>query len=157
MQFAPSWYWEWSSADGTLSWVANFPAVNFWTMRTGDRFCFNNLGPVGGSYFSIQSDERAKTDIVPAKYGLSEIMALEPIEFTRINDGSKREIGFSAQQVRGVIPEAVNPFGATLPDGSGGIDTDNPSLGIDTTPVIAALVNAVKELTARLTEQEGRA
>lgn len=148
IQLAPNWYWDWNSTDGTHMWIRDGAA--FWVMRVGDNFCYNNLGPVGGTYFSVQSDERAKTDITPARYGLSEIIALNPIEFTRINDGRKREVGFSAQQVRKVIPEAVNPFGAKLPDGTGGIDTDEPSLGIDAMPVIAALVNGMKELAAEI-------
>jgi hypothetical protein len=60
------------------------------------------------------------------------------------------EIGFSAQQVQPIIPEAVHIMGSTLPNGSGGLDTDDPSLGVITTAILAAAVNAIKEIEARL-------
>ena len=52
-------------------------------------------------------------------------------------------IGFSAQNVQKVIPEAV------------WVSKDD-FLGFDDRPVIAALVNAVKELSARVKELEAK-
>lgn len=68
----------------------------------------------------------------------------------------QRQIGFSAQEVQTVLPDAVARFGAVLPDGSGGIDSDNPTLGIYPLAIIAMCVNAIKELDARLTDVERR-
>jgi len=48
----------------------------------------------------------------------------------------------------------VMAAGFTLPDGTGGMDDAEPSLGMATTFIVAALVNAVRELTARIEELE---
>ena len=60
------------------------------------------------------------------------------------------EIGFSAQQVRPIIPEAVRAIGSPLPDGGGGLDTADPTLAIHDTAILAAVVNALKAIDARL-------
>ena len=89
------------------------------------------------------------------------MLRLNPIRFKRIRrikdtmvTDDREDIGFSAQQLRDVIPEAVMAAGFTLPDGTGGMDDAEPSLGMATTPIVAALVNAVRELTTRIEELE---
>jgi len=154
-QYQTSWYWQWLRNNGDLRWVISQNGEKvFWNMRMSDHACFNELGRTGGygPYWDL-SDVRSKADIVPATCGLAEILRIEPIEFSRVNpDGSNksRDIGFSAQALREVIPLAVSPMGIKLPDGSGGLDTDEPSLGIVTEPIIAALVNGMKELASEI-------
>ena len=52
------------------------------------------------------SDRRRKTDIRPLEYGLRELRLLEPVEFRWRADGT-RDVGFIAQDVERVVPEAV--------------------------------------------------
>lgn len=158
MGFAPGWYWDWNGGNGVLIWTSAAMGAQ-WIMHSNGS-CYNNVNWVGG-YGAYQnlSDERMKSDISAATVGLDEILALEPISFTRIEivpahlPGSKMarppEIGFSAQQVRTVIPEAVTVFGAPLPDGGGGPDDDDPTLSVSLDSIVAALVNAAKTLAAQ--------
>ena len=73
-----------------------------------------------------------------------------------------REIGFVAQDVQPIVPEAVWSVGIPLRDGSGGLDSEEPTLGLSEATITALLVNAIKELhaanaalTARITTLEG--
>lgn len=97
---------------------------------------------------SNPSDESLKTDIRNLELGLDTVVSLNPKrfkwneagqKFTGL-DGAKENVGFTAQDVMKVIPEAV-----WEQDGY---------LALDDRPIIAALVNAVKELCCRVKELE---
>ena len=78
-------------------------------------------------------------------YGLNEIINLRPIRFDYIedeNDTSSR-LGFIAQEVKYLIPEAVQ-------------GSEELRLGISTTDLIPALVNAIQELNAKVEALEAR-
>jgi hypothetical protein len=87
------------------------------------------------------SDERYKDRIAPLGYGLAEVLALSPVQHG-YNDLSKldRESlygGFLAQDVQQVMPLAVN----ANPDGY---------LSLSDRPILGSVVNAIKELSARM-------
>jgi hypothetical protein len=162
LQFASNWYWDWNGNDGQCSWVGN--GVRLWQMRQSpDNLSWNPTGTVGG-YGAYQnfSDRRAKRDIEDAPHGLNEILKLRPVSFIRIDKEGVRqaprttEIGFIAQDVRDVLPEAVVVFGSPLPDGTGGMDDDEPTLGMSIDPIVAALVNAVKQMHAEIQTLKGQ-
>ena len=119
-----------------------------------------------GAYQQV-SDERLKTNVRPLRYGLREIMTLEPKEYDfhtvqSITDGKPKfasgelhQLGFLAQQVVNVLPEAVEKPA----------DPKKDFYRIGYTSVIPVLVNAVQELKhlqdetvteqqAKITEQE---
>ena len=154
MQFAPGHYWTYNNGDGTMLWVmAN---LNQWVIHSNSS-CYNDRNWTGGRgpYVDI-SDIRGKRDIEPATYGLAEVMRLKPIRFRRIRDNDptvedREEVSFSAQDVREVIPHAI--FQVVPPADASG-HCDEPELGLATTPIVAALVRAVQELTARIEELE---
>jgi hypothetical protein len=154
LTFGAGWAWQWTISTGDLTWQ-NVNGGAQWIMRTGspvDYLAFNPIGPVGGNgpYADI-SDIRTKRDIAAADdVGLNEILELEPIRFVRQPVGRaapepRVELGFSAQAVAPVLPEAVIAIGQQQTD---------PTLAVNTTPIVAALVNAVKALSARLTALE---
>jgi hypothetical protein len=94
------------------------------------------------------SDERAKDIAGEWRTGLAAVMALRPIRYTfKPEHGAHAMgelVGLSAQNVREAIPEMVK-------EGEDGL------LSIPyTMPLIAALVNAVQELTARVAELEAQ-
>jgi hypothetical protein len=165
--FRSSFYLDHSTiaggTDGTLQYVvSNGP---LWVMRPSDDLCFNPQSNVGGNgaYLNI-SDRRAKADVTPSTKGLAEVLQLQPVSFVR-NDpttGSQEEIGFIAQDVQPVLPEAVWQAGIPLKDGTGGLDSADPTLAIGHDVLTAVLVNAVKDLnalvaalTARIASLEG--
>ena len=84
------------------------------------------------------SDARLKNNIQPLTSGLDEVMRLQPVSFNfreslESANYNGHNIGFIAQQVKEVIPEAV---------------TENPDslLAINTTTMIPVLVKAIQEL-----------
>jgi len=102
--------------------------------------------------FTGVSDERLKNH-APYTGGLEEILGITPIRFTYNELGQKfggwdKEhvyVGFSAQNVQKSIPEAIQ-----------GTEGPEEYLSFDDRPVIAALVNAVKELTKRIKSLESK-
>ena len=110
------------------------------------------LATIGGivTTFTAVSDERLK-NFAEYKGGLDTILAIDPIAFRWNDEGSKISgqatdrdlVGFSAQNIKEAIPEAVHV-------------TRDGYLGLDDRPIISALVNAVKQLSAKIAELEAR-
>lgn len=100
------------------------------------------------------SDARLK-NTEPYKGGLAEILNILPVRYTWNAkgqehtgfSGDKEYVGFTAQNVQQSIPEAITATEKSK-DGS------EEYLSFDDRPVVAALVNAVKELAARVEELE---
>ena len=94
------------------------------------------------------SDERQKKDITPFTRGLDALRGVQPINF-RWNEKSgvmsdHAWVGFSAQNVQKTIPEAVP------------CELENGMLDFNHLGVLAAAVNAIKELEAKVLELESR-
>jgi hypothetical protein len=84
------------------------------------------------------SDANLKQNIAPFTNGLSAILAINPSYF-QYKGESYTHAGFIAQNVQSVIPEAT----PLQHDGF---------LGLDTNAILAATVNAVKELDLKITD-----
>lgn len=131
-------------ANGTAGVTAgNFTAVTSITTKQG-------LVTV----LSGTSDARLKI-ADPYEGGLDVILAITPVRY-RWNEkgqaqtglsGEQDFVGFIAQDVQRSIPEAIT---ATEPSKT----EPETYLSLDDRPIIAALVNAVKQLTARIVELE---
>lgn len=116
-----------------------------------------NLRIDGSTYFS--SDSRHKTNIVNNPYGLNEILQLQPRKFNRINSQGAIEedkgdiLGFIAQEVKEVIPEAVNYYpNEDIPNEIGWCRAYSLSDGY----IVSTLVNAVKEQNAIIESLKSR-
>jgi hypothetical protein len=150
-------YWAYGVAGQTASsFIVNNGAL--WHMRPSDLLSYNPTGPVGGlgAYQNI-CDIRFKKNVEPEARGLEVIKQLKPIMFQRSNPDGKlraREVGFSAQDVKSVLPEAVVVIGEKLADGSGGLESDDPTLGIAESAIFTLMVNALKEIDKRLAAVE---
>ena len=130
---------------------------NSWAMATESRkFLISYSGAVtipglapGGSVqangsgtLSTSSDKRLKNDLGDSTYGLNEILQIIPKKFTWKDDESETpNIGFFAQDIAEVIPEAAPSKAITNEDGE-----EDIQWGFSDRPIIAALVNAIKEL-----------
>ena len=102
----------------------------------------------GSGNITAVSDQRIKKNIRPFSRGLAEILAINPILHgysteSGLDQSRDDYAGFSAQQVQPLIPEAI------------GVNGDG-MLSFSDRPVMAALVNAVKELSARLAALEAK-
>jgi hypothetical protein len=100
-----------------------------------------SAGKLGGGSWSNSSDERLKDVKGEYKPGLDEITLLRPVAFYYKTDNSRglpsdeEYIGFIAQEVQEVFPEAVSEG----PDGY---------LDFNMHPVNVAVINAIQELKA---------
>jgi len=92
--------------------------------------------------FVNNSDRRAKHDISALGYGLAEVLRLKPVAF-RWNeiDSPHKTLGLIAQDLQGVIDEAVFVDQPGQPDSK---------LGIVYNSLIPVLIKAIQELSARL-------
>lgn len=94
--------------------------------------------------FAVSSDVRLKNVLGTFDAGLNEVLQLEPIRYRWREDSGldphNDYVGFSAQDVQRVIPEAV----------------DSRMLSLSDRPLIAAMVNAIKQLRAELDSLKGR-
>jgi len=115
------------------------------TGASSAQYYFQNIADgtlsISSGVLTTSSDERLKNVDGDFNRGLEEILALDPIQYTWKNSEMNTEgsiyAGFSAQNVQEVIPEAVS---------SG----NNGYLGLSDRPILAASVNAIKELYERL-------
>jgi hypothetical protein len=106
----------------------------------GTIFRANEYGTVTCVSLTQTSDGRYKDVINEFELGLDAILGLRPVRFNW-NERStlRRDVtytGFIAQEVETVIPEAVH------------YDQKDDRYSLEERPIIAALVNAVKELNA---------
>jgi Chaperone of endosialidase len=136
--------WEFDTATGELAWLARANAYLHIRSAT-DSNVWNWVGTfVGQAPFIVNSDARAKRDIETVTTGLDAIKRLRPVRFVRTGlPREHAEIGFIAQELAAVLPEAVWHLG-TPPV------ADGPQLGMTIEPIVAALVNAVQEIAAFL-------
>lgn len=91
------------------------------------------LVALNASAFNIGSDASLKTAIYPMQHGLAEIMALKPSSYT-LKSAQKNDLGFIAQDVQAVLPEAVTE------DNSG-------MLGISVMPMVAVAIRSIQQLS----------
>lgn len=100
---------------------------------------------VGGGSWQSFSDQRLKNIKAPFKTGLNAVMQLQPIRFQYRPDnavGIKSDseyVGFSAQEVQKVVPEAVNA-------------NSEGYLMVNNDPIIWTMLNAIKEQQKEITE-----
>jgi len=119
---------------------------------------FDGVGNIYAASYNIASDMRLKTQIKEIGYGLNAIMALQPKQYeisdnTVIKDGkpainpglkTQHKIGFLAQDLYKVIPEAV----LKPKDDSKEIWT------VDYTALVPALTKAIQEQQAEIEQQK---
>lgn len=160
VNFASGNYFVYGRANGDLTYYIG--ATASLSIRNSDKLLWNGAAAVGGvGAYVVLSDRRGKSEIDTMRHGLAEILRLEPVSFIRIpqfaeaSGPPRRELGFVAQDVLKVIPEAVTLAGITLPDGTGKLDDDEPSLGLTSDSILAVTVAAIQELTARVVALEG--
>jgi hypothetical protein len=113
---------------------------------------FSNYAALNGQSFTgwtFGSDRRIKKNIVDLSYGLNSILALQPREFDYINN-DQHDIGFIAQELKEVIPEAVS--GEEIPYAAEDTQQERAkkTMGITKDVLIPVLVKAIQELNARI-------
>jgi hypothetical protein len=156
----PVWIMRLNTNDDTVSFMRQAPSGGGWQTLAWVGFAgdFAIAGSTGqkasGTTWSNPSDPRLKKDIADYPHGLSDILKLKPISYT-LKASDTKTCGFDAGQVRDVFPECISTTRMKL-DPADEEETEDV-LTFDMHPILVALVNAVKELAARVATLEGAA
>jgi hypothetical protein len=113
---------------------------------SNNNFYFNNgsnqayISSAGA--FTNASDARLKEEIVDIKYGIDDVMKMQPRNYQMKADKIKC-VGFVAQELQTVIPECVS-------------GDDEHYFGVDYGTLTAVLTSAIQELNAKVEAQAVR-
>ena len=112
-----------------------------------------SIGAPSGTNIYNASDVRLKKNISTTTYGLDIISALNPVKFNWVDgfepsEDGKDMLGFVAQEVQTVLPEAIESFGANSIT-IGDTIIDNP-LRVNEKFLIPVLVKAIQELRVEI-------
>ena len=99
---------------------------------------------VASGSLTVISDERLKENIVSINYGLQQIKSLRPVSFELKQGDRKTNLGFIAQEVETILPEAV----ITL-DESMSKTVDNQKM-LNKDFIVPVLVKAIQEQQAMI-------
>jgi hypothetical protein len=110
----------------------------------------------GSSWISV-SDERLKSNIQVYKKGLSEILQITPKTFEfngkAGTQAGQSQVGIIAQEIKDVLPESINTFNKKLEETD---ETETELYDFNQDPLVYTLLNAVKELSARIHTLENK-
>jgi hypothetical protein len=99
------------------------------------------------------SDRTLKENIAPIEGSLDKVLALQGVGFNMIATPNKPEIGLIAQDVAPIVPEILQPYPTFDAEGKSGED----KLALDYPKLTALLIEAVKELAAKVAILEAKA
>jgi hypothetical protein len=115
---------------------------------------FTQIGSItttaSATAYNTSSDYRLKENVQPMQDALAKIAQLNPVTYTWKADGSDGQ-GFIAHELQAVVPDCVTGEKDAV-DAEG-----NPQYqGVDTSFLVATLVKAVQELTAKVASLEAQ-
>jgi hypothetical protein len=145
----------WENRSGGVTSNSNWYG---WYNTGGTNFIFNGAANIAsinsstGAYTAL-SDRNKKKDFETATVGLSEVMQLKPTLFRMLEDSEDvpKQLGFIAQDVRDVIPQAY--VEQSMIDAGGKQAT---YIGLNDRPIIAALTAAIQEQQAIIESLKAR-
>lgn len=146
-----------AAAIGVYNALGGSSMLRFAVNNSAEKyFDFNAAGEAvktaGSTTWIIGSDRRLKDQIADWSYGLDYVLALHVRSFVYISDPDKQQIGLVADEVTAASPNLITRSRGVLSDGT---EVDDLAR-LDASPITFALVNAVKELAARLSVLEAR-
>jgi hypothetical protein len=105
----------------------------------------NICADANGVIVPVVSDEKLKTNICSLACGIDRVSLLNPVTYTWIDEkyGKGGQIGFIAQEVEKVVPEAV-------------FKTSDDDYGFNDRPLVALLTKTIQELNDKYNSQEER-
>lgn len=127
------------------------------TSSNGAVYFYNPNGIVGSietsgsaTSYVTSSDYRLKENVAPMQNALDTVAQLNPVTYTWKADGSAGQ-GFIAHELQAVVPDCVTGEKDAVDE------TGNPKYqGVDTSFLVATLVKAIQELTARVATLEAK-
>ena len=141
-----------TDVTGAVTASGGFVSGSSSGVSEGPYTSISSITTVGGLVTALSgtSDEKLK-DAIPYEGGLDEVLSITPVRY-KWNEkgqehtgfgGNQEFVGFLAQDVQEAIPEAITATEASK-------DGTETYLSFDDRPIIAALVNAIKELKAEI-------
>jgi hypothetical protein len=134
----------WENRSGGVTVTSNWYG---WYTLGGVIYLYNggaNIASVNSSTgtYTALSDVNKKKDFEQSNIGLNEVLQLKPTLYRMKtdNDSSSKELGFIAQEVKELIPQAYSETG----------EGDDKFIGLNQMPLIAALTKAIQELKAEI-------
>ena len=118
----------------------------------------SNAYKVGGGSWAASSDSRVKKNVAPYTKSIVELLTLSPITYQYngqygTKDNGKTYVGFIAQDLQtSSFPDMVGSQDYTDPE----TEEVTPILTVDTSELVYALLNTVKQLDARIKALEGK-
>jgi hypothetical protein len=108
-----------------------------------------NASKSGGGSWATFSDKRVKKNIRQYKKGLDEILQIKPVIFnynvkSGYSDTHKDYVGVIAQDIQHILPNTITQF-----DDSNGASGLSDKRQFESSEILWALVNAIKELQAQ--------
>jgi hypothetical protein len=144
LTFAPS---------GTKAFEITYNAADFYITNAD----FSNYAYLSGQNFtgwSFASDARIKENIQDLEYGINQLKALKPRRFNFIGQDSST-IGFIAQEVQAVVPEAVTGKEIPYEETDTLQEKASKTLSITKEALIPLLTKALQEAIAKIETLEG--
>jgi len=139
-----------SATDGNNYWQLASNQSNFFIFDAdASNYAFLAQNPTA---WSFASDARIKKDIIDLPYGLNTIMAIQPRKFAYISD-DKEDIGFIAQELKIVVPEAVSGEEIPFAEDDEPMERASKTMGVSKDKLIPILVKALQELNAKVDAQ----
>jgi hypothetical protein len=130
-------------ADVASNNLFNATAIGSWaTVNASNKIRLGSTSVTvieGEVAFSNVSDRRLKKDITNTKYGLKTILDLVPVDY-QLKSNDLSQVGFIAQDLKPIVPEAVTGIEGDLEKGE--------TLGVTYTTLIPVLTKAIQEQQA---------
>lgn len=152
-----------SSDTGSFIFV-NSSQTRYWSISTNSTNFFvaddnfSNYAYLSQNPTSWQfaSDARLKENIADISYGIETIKQLQPRQFNFISNPAETVLGFVAQELRPVVPEAVSGIEQEYSDDDTPQERAQKSLGVAKDTLIPVLVKALQEAVERIEELEAK-
>lgn len=125
------------NSSGVTSWIVRDGTTSRFTFArsTGT---FTATGDINSS-----SDMRLKTNIKTLTNSLEKVLSMRGVEYDRIDLGGKHQIGVIAQEIEKIAPDLVS-------------EDENGFKSVSYGNITALLIEAVKELSAKVKELESK-
>lgn len=146
---------EGTYTNGQLS-LNDFNGYSSSTYNSRLHVAGNATKTTGSSWISV-SDERLKSNIQVYEKGLSEILQITPKTFEfngkAGTQAGQSQVGIIAQEIKDILPESINTFNKKLEETD---ETETELYDFNQDPLVYTLLNAVKELSAKIDTLENR-
>jgi hypothetical protein len=149
---------------------AAFTPIRFWVNGYGTTLVGSITATTSSVSYNTSSDYRLKTDAQPMVGASDRVLALKPVNFAWISDGSRVD-GFLAHEAQEVVPEAVHgtkdgmedyEITPAVLDDDGNVTTEavmgtRPVMqGIDQSKLVPLLTAALQEALNKIEAMETR-